>query len=167
MTLALYAGSFDPITVGHVDIASRALRFADELIVAVGVNASKQYRFEHGLRVEMARAALAELPGIRVVRMEGALLDLAREVGAEIIVKGVRTGADLEWEFVQSSVNRDFGGVETVLLPARPELSVVSSSIVRELLGLGMDASRYVPSAILPLVRDNIGGDEPRAERRS
>lgn len=162
MTIALYAGSFDPVTLGHVDIARRALRFADELVVAVGVNASKRYLFDHDTRVAMVKAALSELPAVSVVRLDAPLVSLAHTVGADILVKGVRSGADLEWECAQASVNRDFGEVETVLLPALPELSLVSSSIVRELLGYEMDVSRYVPEAIYPFLRDNTGGDGPR-----
>lgn len=163
MTTALFAGSFDPITLGHVDLVERAVRFADEVVLAVGLNSKKAYRFSHDRRIEMARAAVAGIPRVRVVRADGALLDCARELGADVLVKGVRTGADLDWELVQSVVNRDLGGVETVLLPARPELSIVSSSLVRELLALGLDASRYVPAAILPLMTDNGRGEEPRA----
>lgn len=155
MTRALIAGSFDPITLGHLDLVERSARFCEDVVVAVGVNPAKTYRFSHERRIRMVEAALAGVPGACVVRMDSSLLDCAREVGADVVVKGVRGGADLDWEFVQASVNRDLGGVETVLLPTRPELSVVSSSLVRELLALGMDASRYVPAAILPFMTDN------------
>ncbi|WP_115727126.1 pantetheine-phosphate adenylyltransferase [Actinomyces culturomici] len=154
MTTALIAGSFDPITLGHVDLVDRTLRFADSVVVAVGVNSAKSYRFDQDARVAMVETALVGRDA-RIVRMDGTLLECADEVGADVVVKGVRTAADLEWELTQSVINRDLGGVETLLLPARPELSVVSSSVVRELLSLGLDASRYVPAAILPLMRDN------------
>ena len=123
--------------------------------MAVGMNSAKNYRFNHEQRLHMVEAALAQIPRVRVVRMDTTLLECAREVGADVVVKGVRTGADLDWELVQATVNRDFGDVETLLMPTRPELSIVSSSLVRELLVQGMDISRYVPAAILPLMTDN------------
>lgn len=170
MTTALFAGSFDPITVGHVDIARRALSFADDLVIAVGINPVKRYLFDLADRVDMVQRAVEELgveggARVRVVQMPGALLECARKVGASIIVKGVRSAADFDCEFPQAVVNRDLGGIETVLIPARPELSVVSSSMVRELLGLGLDISRYVPAAILPFMRDNGEVAEPRRSR--
>lgn len=158
MTTALFAGSFDPITLGHLDIATRALSVADEVVVAVGVHPRKRYMFDHSRRVEMVRRVFAPVEGVRVVEMRGALVECVREVGADLVVKGVRSAADFDDEMVQAVVNRDCGGVETVFIPARPELSVVSSSVVRELLGLGFDVARYVPDAIVSDVRDNGRG---------
>lgn len=160
MTCALIAGSFDPITLGHLDLVMRASRFSEDIVVAVGMNSAKNYRFSHDQRLHMVQAVLAHFPKVRVMRMDTTLLECALEVGADVVVKGVRTCADLDWELVQATVNRDFGDIETVLMPTRPELAIVSSSLVRELLIQGMDISRYVPAAIIPLMTDNEASEK-------
>lgn len=155
MTTVLIAGSFDPITLGHLDIIERATRSFCDVVVAVGVNGRKTYSYSLDERRQMVEVATAHLDGVRVTLMEGTLIDCARAVGASSVVKGVRSSADLEWELAQAVINSDLGGIETLLIPARPEYAIVSSSVVRELLSLGMDASRYVPATIRPLLVDN------------
>ncbi|PKY66760.1 pantetheine-phosphate adenylyltransferase [Schaalia turicensis] len=151
----LFAGSFDPITLGHADIITRAASFADELVVAVGINPKKKYMFDQDKRVDMVNAVVGQLGNVRTVKMEGTLIDCAKSNDVSFIVKGVRRASDVDTELAQAAVNRDLGGVETLFIPSRPELLLVSSSMVRELLDLGLSVSRYVPNEIEPFVAQN------------
>lgn len=151
----LFAGSFDPITIGHADIITRVASFADELVVAVGINPKKKYMFDQDKRVDMVNAVVAQLGNVRAVKMEGTLINCAKLNGASFIVKGVRGGNDVDTELAQAVVNRDLGGLETLFIPSLPELSLVSSSMVRELVHLGLSVSRYVPNEIEPFVAQN------------
>lgn len=153
--IALIPGSFDPLTYGHLDVITRTAAFAQRVIVAVGVNFSKSTVSATQIRLDSVKAGVAHLPNVEVVGMAGLLADLYREVGADIVVKGVRDMADMDSEMTQASANRDIGDVETVWLPTRPELRHVSSSLVRELYGWGMDVSRYVPQEVLAIWGEN------------
>ncbi|WP_022868007.1 pantetheine-phosphate adenylyltransferase [Schaalia vaccimaxillae] len=155
MTIALVPGSFDPVTIGHIDIISRATRIADRVIVAVGSNPRKSYRFSVKQRVAFLEKSTAQIPGVEVRQMDGSLIECVRNVGADVVIKGVRGAADVEFEASQAAYNFEVGGVETLWLPTRPGLGHVSSSGVRELLALGLDASRYVPASIADLMTDN------------
>ncbi|MDC4233112.1 pantetheine-phosphate adenylyltransferase [Actinomyces sp. B33] len=155
MICAMIPGSFDPITLGHLDVIERTCLFADRVVVAQGTNPRKSYRFAPDERLAMIREATAHLPGVEAMAMDGALVDAVREVGADLVVKGIRGGADIEWERAQAEANWEIGGVQTVWLPTRSALSHVSSSLVRELLALGKDASRYVPATIAGRMTDN------------
>ena len=155
MITAVLPGSFDPVTIGHVDLVRRATRAADRVLVAVGVNAHKAAHFPIDQRVEFLREALEDIPRVEVARMDGLLVDFCREHGADLVIKGIRDSADVSWEILQASVNREIGGVETVLLPTSPEMVHVSSSIVRELASWGMDVSRYVPPHVARVMADN------------
>lgn len=155
MSIAVLPGSFDPITIGHVDLIRRATRIADHVIVGIGINARKTTFLPVGVRLELVRAALADLRGVSVESFEGLLVDFCRRHRADLVIKGIRDGSDVAWEMTQASVNRQIGGVETLLLPTAPELMHVSSSIVRELAGWGMDVSRYVPDGVVDALADN------------
>lgn len=155
MTTAVLPGSFDPVTLGHVDLIRRATRVADLVVVAVGVNAHKTAHFDIDQRVRFIGDALAGMPRVEVARMDGLLVDFCRDHDADMVIKGIRDSADVSWEILQASVNREIGGVETVLLPTSPELVHVSSSIVRELASWGMDVSRYVPAGVARVMADN------------
>ena len=140
---AVIPGSFDPLTVGHLDIITRASRIADHVIVAVGVNPAK------------ASASVAHLPNVEVLPMRGLLVDFCAENDVDVVVKGIRTSADMDSEMTQAVTNREIGGVETLWIPTDPRYQHVSSSLVRELFGWGMDVSRYVPSSVLTLWGEN------------
>lgn len=155
MTTALLPGSYDPFTNGHLDLVRRTRVFADRVLVAVGTNINKTYAYDTAIRIAMIRAATADLTGVDVVEMDGLLIDLALREGADLVVKGVRDGADLAWEYTQAAVNREIGDVETVFLPTRGELAHISSSVVRELAHWGLDVSRYVPGPVAALMGDN------------
>lgn len=155
---AVFPGSFDPYTSGHHDLVSRAAAFVDELIIAVGVNHAKSPIFTAKERQEMIRRATADLPHVRVEVMETTLVDFCAQQGSGLVVKGVRDSADMASEATQAAINRDLGGIDTILLPTRPELSHISSSIVRELMRWGIDPSRYVPREVAAFIRDNRKG---------
>ena len=150
--IALFPGSFDPFTNGHLDVAERASAIAERLIIGVGINPAKR-----GLIPTDHRAALIEeaTAHVDVVLLEGATMDEASRLGATLIVKGVRSAIDLDHEAPQAAFNDEVGGIDTWWIPTRPALAHVSSSAVRELVGLKKDISRYVPPAVERFLTDN------------
>ena len=149
--IAIYPGSFDPVTLGHLSVARRALAICDELIVLVSHNPNKQQLFSLPDRISLWRQSLAEL-GIEGVRVEalstGLLVDAAKELGATVIVKGLRTAADLDYELQFVNMNRELSGIETVFLATEPGYSATSSSLIREVALLGGDVSSHVTSCV-------------------
>ena len=153
--IAVYPGSFDPFTVGHLDIAERASELFDELVIAVVHNPNKTPMFSLVDRVELVEQSLSEagLQGIRVVALEsGLLVDLCTDVGADVIVKGARSATDVDFEFPMAQINRELTGIETAILISAPELSHVSSSLVRELAQNGGDVRKYVAKPVQKLI---------------
>ena len=155
MRTFLYPGSFDPPTLGHVDIALRAAKLCDRLVIAVMENAQKvgRHRFTAEERVSMLRTIFENAENVDVVQSGGLLVELYKSLGACAVVRGVRGMSDMENESFMSAVNRELGGAETIFLPCRGELSHISSGVVREILSYGGDVSRFVPNEILPLLR--------------
>jgi pantetheine-phosphate adenylyltransferase len=150
--LAVYPGSFDPFTLGHLDVAKRALSLFDRLEVLVVHNPAKAPTFSPDERVDQIRKALAEagLQNVTVSALNAGLLAThCAKLGATAIVKGVRNDSDLQVELPQARVNRDQSGIETAFLPGDPALSHISSSLVRQVAELGGDISKYVPSSVL------------------
>ena len=141
----LFPGSFDPFTLGHADIVQRALGLFDEVVVAVGYNEQKKGWMPVEERVEAIRKLYKDEPRVRVESYTGLTVDFAREKGITAIVRGVRTTADFEYEMQLADVNRQLTGIETVLLPASPQLASLSSSVVRELASFGHDVSAFLP----------------------
>ena len=146
--IALFPGSFDPFTNGHLDVAERVCAIADRLIIGVGANPAKRGLIAPEERVALIREATAHLGGVEVVLLQGSTMDEASRLGADLIVKGVRSSP-------QAVFNREIGGIDTWWIPTRPDLAHVSSSAVRELVGLKKDISRYVPPAIERFLTDN------------
>lgn len=145
----IYAGSFDPVTKGHVDVIRRAAGLYDTLVVAVGNNPAKRYLFDLEQRCSLVRAALSDVDNLEVVGFSGLLVDAAKEHGATVIVRGLRAVSDFELEFRNGLANRDLTGVETVFLLSDPQYIYVSSSLVKEIHHHGGDVSRYVPDVVL------------------
>jgi pantetheine-phosphate adenylyltransferase len=151
VAIAIYPGSFDPVTLGHLSVMRRAKKVTDELIVLVTHNPNKETLFTTEERVNLIELSLAEmgLSGIEVSSLDGGLLvDQAEKLGAKVIIKGLRTPADLDYELQFASMNRDLAGVETVFLPTEPQYSQTSSSLIREVALLGGDVSAYVTNAV-------------------
>jgi pantetheine-phosphate adenylyltransferase len=161
--LAVCPGSFDPVTNGHVDVVRRAAALFDEVVVAVLGNPAKKGLFPLEERVELIRTVLADEPRARVEAVDGGLLvDYCRSVGAVAIVKGLRSGTDFAYELPMARMNRHLTGVETVFLPGDPAFEHVSSSLVKEVAGLGGDVSGLVPEVVLPRLLDRLGlGEGP------
>jgi len=145
--IAVYPGSFDPITRGHEDLIRRAFTFADKVVVAVAVNVAKQPLFTLEERVALIRQAAAD-PKVEVRAFDGLLADFARQVGAAVIVRGLRAVSDFEYEFQMALMNRNLApGIETVFLVPAFDLTYLSSSLVREVAGFGGDVSQLVHPA--------------------
>ncbi|MDT9593904.1 pantetheine-phosphate adenylyltransferase [Nocardioides zeae] len=148
MTRAVCPGSFDPVTLGHLDIVTRAARLFDEVVVAIGTNASKRRLFTPEERIDMLVEATAHLPGVRVEGFTGLLTDFCAEQGAEALVKGLRGSTDYEYELPMARMNDHLSGVETVFVAARPQFTHVSSSLVKEVASLGGDVSAFLTPAV-------------------
>jgi pantetheine-phosphate adenylyltransferase len=147
--VAIYAGSFDPLTVGHLDVIQRGSRLFDKLFVAVGLNSAKRYWFSLEERVAMTREASEGLGNVEVVEFRGLLVDAAREQGAGVILRGLRALSDFDMEFRNGLANRDLSGLETLFMLTDPSHVFVSSSIVKEIAVNGGDVARYVPPPVL------------------
>ncbi len=156
--IGLYPGSFDPPTKGHEDLIRRSLALCDKLVVAVAVNGSKDPLFTPDERLAMLRAAIGDQPKVSVRSFDGLLADLAREVDASIIIRGLRAVSDFEYEFQMALMNRQLHpGLETVFLVAALDLTYLSSSLVREIARLGGDVSRFVHPAVSSALERRFG----------
>jgi pantetheine-phosphate adenylyltransferase len=149
MRRAVCPGSFDPIHNGHLEVIARAAGLFDEVIVAVSTNYAKKYRFSLGDRIDMARETLASLKGIVVEPVgEGLLAEYCRQRGVSAIVKGLRSSSDFDYELPMATMNRQLSGVETVFLPAEAHYLHLSSTLIKEVAGLGGSVSDYVPRSV-------------------
>ena len=148
MRRAIFPGSFDPITKGHVDIIRRSLPLFDELIIAVGVNSTKKYMFSLEQRKAFIETTFAEEAKIKVDTYEGLTVDYCNKINAKFIVRGLRNPADFEFEKTITQVNRRLSKIETVFLLTSADTSFISSSIVREVIHFGGDYSSMVPDAV-------------------
>ena len=150
MSLAVYPGSFDPLTLGHVDIAARATTLFDVVVIGIAHNAAKAGRhlLDAHERLHLAREATSHLPGVEVDIVPGLLADYCTQHGANAIIKGLRSGSDLDAELPMALLNRDLGAPETVFLPASSAHAHISSSLVKDVAGYGRDVSALVPPAV-------------------
>ena len=162
---AIYAGSFSPPTLGHLDIIARAAGLFDELVVAVLSQAEKKYLFSPAQRLEMLRKVTEKFPNIRVISDHGLLVDVVRREGADVIVRGLRNSADLLFEMQMAEANRKIGGVETVFLGCEPQYSMISSTIVRDCASHGAPIDSMVPEEIIDKIYDAFGV-APGTERK-
>jgi pantetheine-phosphate adenylyltransferase len=146
---ALYPGTFDPITNGHIDLAQRAARIFDRVVVAVAANKGKTPLFNLEERVALARESLKDLPNVEVLSFETLTVECARESGAAVILRGLRAVSDFEFEFQLAGMNRHLGPeLETMFLTPSDKYAFLSSSVVREIAKLGGDVSSFVPEPV-------------------
>ena len=156
--VAAYSGTFDPITFGHTDIIERAARMFPRLIVAVGLNPAKNPRFSIEERVDLIRASVRKLKNVGVQPFSGLIVDFAREHGVSVLVRGVRTVGDFDYEKQMAVMNRDlYPKLDTVMLVPSPEHAHLSSSLVREIASLGAPIEKFVPAPVVPLLRERFG----------
>ena len=159
MKTAICPGSFDPVTLGHLDIISRAAKIFDRIIVAVPVNPDKRYSFSVEERIEMLQKVCAQQGprNVEADRVEGLLADYARQKGAVVVVKGLRALTDFEYEFQQALTNKKLNPqLETMFLSTSAEYMFLSSSMVKQVAGFGGDISHFVPECILGTIRGRL-----------
>ena len=149
MRRAIFPGTFDPFTVGHYSVVERALTFMDEIVIGIGINEGKRTWFSTDERVEMIKRLYAGEPRVKVAAYSGLTVDFAKECDAKFIVRGIRTVRDFEYEETIADINRKLAGIETILLFTEPELTSISSTIVRELLQFGKDVSSFLPKGMI------------------
>ncbi|MCB1829991.1 MAG: pantetheine-phosphate adenylyltransferase [Chromatiaceae bacterium] len=150
MTTAIYPGTFDPITNGHGDLIARATVIFDKVIVAVAASPGKQPRFTLGQRVDLAREVLAGNRRVEIMEFDKLTVDFAQQVGAEVILRGLRAVSDFEYEFQLAGMNRHLApNVETLFLTPAEQFAYISSTLVREIAALGGDVSEFVHPCVL------------------
>jgi pantetheine-phosphate adenylyltransferase len=156
--LAIYAGTFDPVTYGHMDLIKRAREIFPELIVAVAHNPHKKPLFGVSERLEMLRKAVAGMEGIEVCDFDGLVVDFAHRRKAKVLVRGLRMLSDFEYEFQMALTNRKLSSdVETIFLMPHESYSYLSSKLLKEAASLGADLSSFVPSYVEQAIREKLG----------
>jgi pantetheine-phosphate adenylyltransferase len=156
MSGAVCPGSFDPVTLGHVDIFERASAQFDEVLVVVLVNPAKEGMFSVAERIAMITESTAHLPNLRVEAGQGLVVDFVRSRGLTAIVKGLRTGTDFEYELQMAQMNKHIAGVDTFFVATTPRYSFVSSSLAKEVASLGGDVSDLLPEAVNRRLREKL-----------
>ena len=155
MRIAIYAGSFDPITRGHEDLVSRSLEFVDKLVVAVATNVAKQPLFTAAERVDLIRAAVNNNSRVEVRQFSGLLVDFAREVNAKVLIRGLRAVSDFEYEYQMALMNRHLSpGLETVFMVPSLDTTYISASLVREVARFGGEITDLVHPAVAAALRE-------------
>ena len=148
MNRAIFPGTFDPFTIGHESIVRRALTFVDEVIIAIGINEQKHSLFPIEKREQMIRDYYKDEPRVKVMSYSNLTVDFAHEVGANTIIRGIRTVKDFEYEETIADINRKLTGIETIFLFTEPDLASISSSIVRELMKYNKEVTQFLPKGM-------------------
>ena len=169
--IAVFPGTFDPITNGHMDVIQRGIKLFDELVVAVGQNPEKSSLFTPAERADMIRQLVAGLDTVRVDLFTGLAVDFARKVGAVTMLRGIRNSSDLQFEFQVALTNRVVAGVETVFVMTSAEFAFTSSSLIKQIAAMGGDVSAMVPPLVVERMRQKrsakLAGDSHLEERGS
>ena len=148
-TIAIYPGSFDPVTNGHIDLIYRACKLFDKVIIAITQNASKTSLLSIDQRIEAVEASIKSINNAQVLSFNSLLVDFAKNQNAQIIIRGLRAVSDFEYEFQLSGMNKRLNpGIETLFMTPSEEFANISSSLVREILSLGGDISTFVPASV-------------------
>jgi pantetheine-phosphate adenylyltransferase len=154
MRIGFFPGTFDPVTLGHIDIVKRALSLFDKVYIGIGVNANKQPMFPAEQRREWFHEIFAGEPKVEAVVYEGLTVDCCKLVGANYILRGIRYVSDFEYEKAIADMNRSIdGGIETIFLTCLPQYTSVASTLVRDVLRYGGDISQFVPEVVLKSIR--------------
>jgi pantetheine-phosphate adenylyltransferase len=161
---AIYPGSFDPITNGHIDIIHRGNKMFDGLIIAVGQNPGKEELFSLQERVEMIRRLVADMPRVSVESFDCLTVEFAARKKADVMLRGLRNLSDVQYEFQLAMTNRTVAGIETVFIMTSEEFGYVSSTIVRQIAMLGGDVSKLLPQSVYQQLRQKLTQSPPKAE---
>lgn len=157
MSKAIYPGSFDPVTLGHLDIINRSSVMFDKLVIGVLNNSSKSPLFSLDERVNMLKEATKNLPNVEIISFDGLLVDFAYKLDINVIVRGLRAVTDFEYELQMAQSNRKIAkDIDTIFLATNIEYSYLSSSIVKEYAKYGVDISDFVPSNVVPLIKEKL-----------
>lgn len=166
--IAVFPGTFDPITNGHLDVIQRGRKLFDELIIAVGDNPEKKALFTQAERAGTIRTLVADCPDVRVETFGGLTVDFAKQVGAGAILRGIRNSSDLQFEFQIALTNRAVAGVETVFIMTSTEFAFTSSSLIKQIAAMGGDVSKLVPPEVVRAMRAKrepvVGSDDHMSE---
>ena len=157
--VAVYTGSFDPITLGHLNVIERSSRLVDRLVVGIGINADKRGLFSTQEREELVAAAASHLPNVEVHAFEGLAVNFVREVGARVMIRGIRPLTDMAGEITMMLANRELDpDIETIFLMADQRFAHVSSSLIKQITPLASDdeLSRFIPKSIIPRLRQKL-----------
>jgi len=151
---AIYPGTFDPITLGHVDVVNRGLKLFDRVVIGVAENPKKEPMFDLATRLKMVRETFANEPNVEAVSFTGLLVGLAHDQKGGAILRGLRAASDFEYEFQMATMNRRLDErIETCFVMAREDYTFVSSRFIREISGMGGDVSELVPAAVVPYLK--------------
>ena len=153
---AIFPGSFDPITNGHIDVIGRGVKLFDELIVAVGQNPTKEELFSLDERVEMIRELVSDLPGVSVASYDCLTVEFAAQIGADVMLRGLRNLTDVQYEFQLAMTNRSVAGTETVFVMTSEEFGFVNSTMVRDVAMLGGDVSKLIPVSVYKRLQSKL-----------
>lgn len=157
MTKGIYAGTFDPITFGHLDIIARSFAFCSDLVIAIGINPDKKTLFTEEQRIAMIKSVIPTCTA-EVKSFHGLLVEYAKEMKANILIRGIRSVSDFEYEIGLANINKVLAPeIETIFLPTSPDLAVVSSSAAKEIARYGGDISKFVPRYVEKCIKSKMG----------
>ena len=159
---AVFPGAFDPFTLGHLDVVRRGAPLFNELIVAVGENPAKEQFFALDERLEMIRELVREFDNVRVDGYHSLTVEYVKKIGADLILRGIRTLSDYHYEFTLALTNRSVAGVETIFIMSSEQYAHLSSSLIKEVASLGGDISAFLPAPIVERVKRKFGRNSPQ-----